>query len=236
MDTSPTTVDAVHSGSSHTDTRKSHDVVVRPMRRRRLALRLVSLAVLACLALASLHADQIQTEAARSHEHALGAGWSTRGADILPPAGTPFVIAGVSWYGTETPQSIFYGLDMQDYTVILDQVKAYQFNTLRIPYSNQGWETNAIPAPKLVRACPACQGLRWRDILALIINYAGTIGLHVILDNHRSDARTSSALNGLWYTTDSGADHVYTQSEWTDYWLDVHRTGHVHRARPGVVD
>jgi len=240
MDTSPTTVDAVHSGSSHTDTRKSREVVVRPMRRRRLALRLVSLAALACMALASLHADQIQTRATRTHEHPSGPGWSwsTRGADILTPAGTPFVIAGVSWYGPETPQSVFYGLDMQDYTVILNQVKAYQFNTLRIPYSNQGWETNAIPAPKLVRACPACQGLRWRDILALIINYAGAIGLHVILDDHRSDAGSSSATNGLWYTagTGTGADHAYTERDWIDDWLDVQRWVHGQRASRGGPD
>src|SRR5258708_13253418 len=105
MDTSPTTVDAVHSGSSHTDTRKSREVVVRPMRRRRLALRLVSLAALACMALASLHADQIQTRATRTHEHPSGpaSSWSTRAAAILTPPAPPFLIPALTCYAPQTP-------------------------------------------------------------------------------------------------------------------------------------
>jgi endoglucanase len=186
------------------------------------------------MALASLRSDEILHLVTGSAGHPSEAGWSTRGPDILTPAGTPFVIAGVSWYGLETPQSMLYGLDMQDYTVILDQVKALQFNTLRIPYSNQGWETNIIPAPKLVAACPACQGLHARDILALIINYAGEIGLHVILDDHRSDAGSSSATNGLWYTT--GAGHVYTERDWIDDWVDVQRWVHGQQASRGGAD
>src|SRR5260370_12864794 len=160
-DTSPR-VDSVGSGSSHTNTRKSHQRAERPLWRRRLALRLAILAVLVCMALASLRSDEILHLVTGTLGHPSGAGWSTRGPDILTPAGNPFVIAGVSWYGLETPQSMLYGLDMQDYTIILDQVKAYQFNTLRIPYSNQGWETNIISAPKLVAARPACQGLHAR--------------------------------------------------------------------------
>jgi hypothetical protein len=37
--------------------------------------------------------------------------------------------------------------------------------------------------------------------MAMIVNYAGSIGLHVILDNHRSTAGNSAQESGLWYTS-----------------------------------
>src|SRR5258708_1538019 len=152
----------------------------------------------------SLVADQIRTRGLRPaavRKPLMSVGWSTRGADILTPAGNPFVLAGVSWYGLETPQSALYGLDVQNYTDILNQAKSYQFNTLRIPFSNEGWETNPLPNPQLTSACTACQGMHARDLLALVINYAGSIGLHVILDDHPSDAGSSPPLNGFSYNT-----------------------------------
>ncbi len=39
------------------------------------------------------------------------------------------------------------------------------------------------------------------EILDRIIDFAGSIGLRVILDNHRSEAGGSAEANGLWYTS-----------------------------------
>jgi endoglucanase len=161
-------------------------------------------------------------------------GWTTRGADILTPDGKPFVIAGVSWYGIETPQHVPFGLDIRDYKSVLNQSKAYQYNTLRIPFSNEAWEMNTLPSPRLTRACEACQGMHTRDILALIINYAGSIGLHVILDDHRSEAGSSTGLNGVWYNTDGGLR--YTEQEWIRDWVEVQRWVHGQRLNRGAPD
>jgi Cellulase (glycosyl hydrolase family 5) len=158
-------------------------------------------------------------------------GWTTRGPSIVAASGATFVIAGISWYGLETPQHVLYGLDARDYKAILEEARAYGYNTVRISYSNVMWETDPLPNPLLVHACAACQGKHARDILALVINYAGAIGLHVILDNHRSDAGSSTASNGLWYDTDNGLP--YTERGWIQDWIDIQHWLHGRLARGG---
>jgi Cellulase (glycosyl hydrolase family 5) len=203
----------------------------QPMHTRRWVVRLANL-VLTCAMAASLGCDGLPFPRATGGPS--GAGWTTRGVDILTPAGTTFVIAGVSWYGLETPGYALNGLNTRNYTAILAQSMAYQFNTVRIPISNEMWETNPVPNPQLVQACGACQGKRARDILAMVINYAGSIGLHVILDDHRSDAGSSTATNGLWYDTSGGLR--YTEQGWINDWVSVQRWVHGRPAGLGAPD
>jgi endoglucanase len=202
------------------------------MRSRRPFTHLVCAVAMACVVAASAASDEAR-RAVPPGGTASG-GWTTLGASIRTPAGAPFVIAGISWYGLETPRYVLYGLDQRDYRAILIEAKHYSFNTVRIPYSNEIWETNPLPNPEFVAACPACKGMRARDVLALIINYAGSIGLHVILDDHRSDAGSSSGLNGFWY--DTGFGHQYTEQVWIRDWRDVQRWVHGVHSRLGLPD
>jgi Cellulase (glycosyl hydrolase family 5) len=214
----------------------------RPIWKHRLVVRLVDLTLLVCIVIVSLHIYQVgsgswsagETEKTVAVNTTSSRGWTTRGVDILTPAGKPFVIAGISWYGIETPQYVPYGLDIENYKDILNQAKVYQYNSIRIPFSNQMWETNPVPSLQLTRGCAACQGLHSRDILALILNYAGSIGLHVILDNHRSDAGSSSPSNGLWYETSGGSGH--TEGDWINDWVSVQRWVHGQRLTLGFPD
>ncbi len=151
---------------------------------------------------------------------AAAAGWTTSGTAVLTPAGTPFTIAGVNWYGFETRLGIAHGLWSQDYRVLVDRVRATGANTIRIPWSNEMWETNPRPSSNNTAGCPACAGRRSRDILALIVNYAGSVGLHVILDNHRSTGGNSAQENGLWYT--SG----YPERAWIRDWVSMQEWVH----------
>src|SRR5262249_3106576 len=203
------------------------------MRKRRLVLCLVGGAVLVSIVVASLRLIQLWPLEGVIR-NPLGSGWTTRGSDILTPAGASFVIAGVSWYGLETTQYVPFGLDIQNYKDILNQSRSYQFNTLRIPFSNEAWETNPLPNPQSTLACNACQGMHTRDILALLIIYAGSIGLHVLLDNHRSAPGSSTATNGLWYNTDTG--HSYTEQAWIRDWVDIQRWVHGQRSTLGYPD
>ena len=214
-----------------TDMEEPDEMREQPMWNRYLLLRLVGIGTLVCMVIVALPSDHVQP---RGIKNPLNASWTTQGADILTPTGNAFVIAGVTWYGPETPQYVPYGLDVQDYKDILDETKSYQFNTLRIPFSNQVWETNPIPSSALTHACAACQGMHLRDILALIINYAGFIGLHVILDNHRSDAGSSTAANGLWYSTD--VYHTYSEHVWIRDWVDIQRWVHGQQMTLGAPD
>jgi aryl-phospho-beta-D-glucosidase BglC (GH1 family) len=146
-------------------------------------------------------------------------GWHTSGVQIDNPSGAPFVISGVNWYGFETTSSVAHGLYHEDYTFILNEAKQYGYSTIRIPFSNQMWESDPIPNSNTISACPSCKGTHSRDILGLIINYAGSIGLHVILDNHRSEAGNSNEANGLWYV--SGKSTNYPESSWISDWVHV---------------
>jgi len=145
-------------------------------------------------------------------------GFRTSGARILNPSSGEFIIAGVNWFGFETRDAVAHGLWAQDYQFLINKVKEYGFNTIRIPYSDAMWRTN--PIPNNVTACPECIGKHSRDIMALIVNYAGSIGLHVIIDNHRSDKGNSAQANGLWYTS------TYLESVWIEDWLSVQRWAH----------
>jgi endoglucanase len=147
-------------------------------------------------------------------------GFSTSGTRILNPSNQPFLIAGVNWYGFETRDNVIHGLWSKNYTYILDEVKQYGFNTVRLPYSNSMWEANPAPSSSKLSACPICQGKKARDVMALIINYAGSIGLHVIIDNHRSTAGNSAEDNGMWYT--SG----FPESAWINDWQNVQKWVH----------
>ena len=158
--------------------------------------------------------------------------WTTSGNQILTPAGGQFIITGINWYGFETTSEVAHGLYTKDYSFILNEVKQYGYNTIRIPFSNQMWDTDPAPAPNSISACPTCKGKHSRDILALIINDAGSIGLHVILDNHRSEAGNSAEANGLWYNT--GKNSNYTEQGWLNDWVSIEDWVHGIKADPGL--
>ncbi|HZO76275.1 MAG TPA: cellulose binding domain-containing protein [Ktedonobacteraceae bacterium] len=155
-------------------------------------------------------------------------GWTTSGTKILAPNGAQYLISGINWYGFETPDYVAHGLWSYDIPTILNLAKSYGYNTLRIPYSNQMWESNPIPQNDV--GCTSCAGLHARDILAKVINYAGSIGLHVILDNHRSEAGESAEQSGLWYTS------AYPESSWINDWISVQRWVHGIAQTQGAAD
>ena len=76
----------------------------------------------------------------------VGAGyWHTSGNQILDSNGNPVRIAGINWYGFETPDEIAHGLWVQDYHTIINDIAALGYNTIRIPFSNQMVETPIVP-------------------------------------------------------------------------------------------
>jgi endoglucanase len=155
-------------------------------------------------------------------------GWTTSGTKVLTPSGSQYTISGINWYGFETTDAVAHGLWSDDVSTILNMVKSYGYNTVRIPYSNQMWESDPVPSND--SGCPSCVGLHSRDVLAKIINYAGSIGLHVILDNHRSEAGNSAEQSGLWYTSQ------YPESNWINDWLSAQRWVHGIAQTQGATD
>ncbi len=142
-------------------------------------------------------------------------GWHTDQAKIRTPDGQEFRIEGINWSGFETSKAVAEGLDTLDYEAILARVAEHGFNTIRIPLSNEMWQTNPKVDRGSVSACHRCQGKSARDVLALIINHAGTLGLHVILDNHRSSAGNGVEPGGLWYT------EAHSEERWIEDWRAI---------------
>jgi endoglucanase len=151
--------------------------------------------------------------------NAQGAGyWHTSGSTILDSNNKQVRIAGVNWYGFETGTATVSGLTVQDYKSILTTIKTEGFNSIRIPLSSQVIET---PGTDLAinysnGAGPIntdLKGLNSLQVLDKIVDYAGALGLKIILDHHRSDAGASAEGNGLWYTA------AYPESAWIADWV-----------------
>ena len=143
--------------------------------------------------------------------------WHTSGNKILDSGGTEVRIAGVNWYGAETPDYLVHGLWAQDYHTVLNSIKSLGYNVIRIPFSNQLVESNPVPTnfTTFANGATANQALNGQTALQdmdTIIAYAGSIGLRVILDNHRSEAGETNEANGLWYTS------AYPQANWIADW------------------
>jgi endoglucanase len=157
-----------------------------------------------------------------SHPHAvhaqgnLGAGyWHTSGSQILDSNNQPVRIAGVNWFGFETPNYVAHGLWSRDYKDMLNQIASLGYNTIRLPFSDQLFDSGSTPnsisfygqnGPINTDLQGLTTGLQ---IMDKIINYGGSIGLKFILDHHRPDSGSQSA---LWYTSQ------YPQSRWLSDW------------------
>ena len=151
----------------------------------------------------------------------VGAGyWHTSGNQILDAAGNPVRIAGINWYGFETPDEIAHGLWAQDYHTIINDIAELGYNTIRIPFSNQMVEDPIVPQNLSFynNTGPIntdLAGLTALQDLQKIVTYAGQVGLKVILDDHRSEAGESAEANGLWYTS------TYTSQDWVNDWVTL---------------
>lgn len=149
---------------------------------------------------------------------AQGAGyWHTSGNRIVDSTGQPVRIAGINWYGFETTDQVVHGLWSLDYHSILEAIKSNGYNVIRLPYSNQMVESPVVPSSISFANGSGpintdLQGLNALEVMDKVISAAGSLGLRIILDNHRSEAGNSAEANGLWYT---GA---YPESAWIQDW------------------
>jgi endoglucanase len=179
-------------------------------------------AILAGAVAAAAARPPASSAAPRPAASGVGAGyWHTSGNQILDSGGNPVRIAGINWYGFETPDEIVHGLWAQDYHTIINDIKSLGYNTIRIPFSNQMVEDPIVPQNlSFYNTGPIntdLKGLNALQDLQKIVDYAGQAGLKVILDDHRSEAGESAEANGLWYTS------TYTSQDWVNDWVTLAR-------------
>lgn len=135
--------------------------------------------------------------------------WHTNGTQILDANNQPVRIAGINWFGFETSNYVVHGLWTRNYKDMLDQIKNLGYNTIRLPYSNQLFDPGSTPNSIDYNKNPDLQDLSGIQIMDKIIGYASQIGLRIILDQHRPDSGSQSA---LWYTSQ------YPESRWISDW------------------
>ena len=141
------------------------------------------------------------------------AGWlSTSGNQIVDASGNTVQIAGVNWFGFESSNLAPHGLWTRGYRDMMKQMVDLGFNTIRLPFSSEMLHTTAAPNGIDFSKNPDLQGLSALQIMDKIVDYAGQIGLKIILDHHRSDSGAGTSGNGLWY------DAQHSHAEWVSDW------------------
>lgn len=140
--------------------------------------------------------------------------FSTSGNQIVDSAGHSVQIAGVNWFGMENNDVAPHGLWTRNYKSMMDQMVDLGFNTIRLPFSNDTLRSTATPNINF-GANPDLQGLTAMQVMDKIVDYAGQIGLRIILDHHRNDSGAGASANGLWY------DSQHPESQWISDWVSL---------------
>lgn len=145
----------------------------------------------------------------------------TSGASIVDAAGRFVKLDLVNWYGAESPDYVVGGLKYQPVGSIISQIVSMGFDGVRLPWSNQMWETNPVVPASLVAANPQFAGEHARTVFEQVVTDLAGAGLMVVLDDHSSDAQwccSDSDGNTLWYN--SG----YPESSWLADWESMAQT------------
>lgn len=128
----------------------------------------------------------------------------------MDSAGRVVHLSGVNWFGFETSTFAPHGLQVRNWRDMLAQIAHAGFNTIRLPYSNQLFDSASVPQGIDYQVNPDLKGLQGLALMDKIVQGAGELGLKIILDQHRPDAYAQS---NLWYT-----DHL-PESRWVGDWV-----------------
>ena len=142
--------------------------------------------------------------------HAFSPGFlHTIGSKIVDDTGNPVRLTGINWFGLETSNYAPHGLWSRSMDELLDVIDSLGYNVIRLPFSNQLFDPGNTPSGIDFNQNPALTGLSGLQVIDKVVEGAGSRGIRVILDRHRPDANSQSA---LWYTD------TYTEQRWIDDW------------------
>jgi endoglucanase len=122
---------------------------------------------------------------------------------ILDANNQRFKLAGVSWYGGESPDLVPLGLDHADVNDIARLIRQLGFNSVRLPWAMQLYEENPAIPDAMLSANPALQGKTALEVFDAVVDALAGQGLVVVLDNHRSRGDwccDTAHGDGLWHT------------------------------------
>ena len=124
--------------------------------------------------------------------------FSTSGSNIVDSSGQTVRLTGANWFGFETSSYMPHGLWSVSYKSVLDKVKGLGLTVLRLPYSDDLFTPGRSPSGLNAQENPDLVGLTSLQVMDKVVEYAGQIGVRILLDRHRPDANAQSE---LWYTS-----------------------------------
>ncbi|PYY07550.1 MAG: hypothetical protein DMG69_19030 [Acidobacteria bacterium] len=137
-----------------------------------------------------------------------------RGRYIVDRQGRRFKLEGGSWYGAESTDFVVAGLQLEPLAAIGRHIRCMGFNTVRVPWSNELYESNPIVPDYAITANPQFRGRRAMQVFDAVVREIASQGLLIILDNHNSNAEWCCSKDGneLWYNAQ------YPESNWIADW------------------
>ena len=138
----------------------------------------------------------------------------TAGPYIVDSNGERVHLNAVSWYGAESRDFVVGGLDLASLQSIVQEIKSLGFNAVRLPWSNELYESNPVVGRYALAANPDMEGEDALTILDEVVNSLTDAEIMVILDNHSSNAEWCCGNDGntLWY------NKHYPQTSWIADW------------------
>ncbi|MCX6021932.1 MAG: glycoside hydrolase family 5 protein [Chloroflexi bacterium] len=125
---------------------------------------------------------------------------TANGNRLVTGDGKEVKLTGINWFGMETGTFAPHGIWQRNWEELLDVVAKAGFNTIRLPFSNELFDTKSTPGlPQGIdfKLNPDLKGLTGIQVMDKIVEGAGKRGLKVLLDRHRPDQYGQS---NLWYT------------------------------------
>lgn len=141
----------------------------------------------------------------------------TQGQYIVDSNGYRVRLNAFNWYGTESTDYVVSGLQAQPLSSIVSTIQSMGFNAVRLPWSNQMYESNPVVGNYALTANPSMEGENALTIFDQVISALTNAGIMVILDNHSSDAMWCCGNDNdtLWYNSN------YPETSWIADWQGI---------------
>lgn len=139
----------------------------------------------------------------------------TAGPYIVDSNGYRVRLNAFNWYGTDSTDYVVAGLQTASLSSIVTEIKSLDFSAVRLPWSNQMYESNPVVANYALAANPSLEGENALTIFDQVISALTSAGIMVILDNHTSNAEwccSTTDRNELWYNSS------YPETSWISDW------------------
>ncbi|MGZ0190256.1 MAG: glycoside hydrolase family 5 protein, partial [Alphaproteobacteria bacterium] len=109
---------------------------------------------------------------------------------------------------------------------MMRQMRELGFNLIRLPYSNELLRQTDTPNGIDFYKNSDFKGLTGLEIMDKVVGYAGSLGLRIILDNHRITAGHGAESSGLWHSA------RFSEDQWV---ADLQTVAKRYRGMPAVI-